>query len=602
MIPRYTGNRYIMKLDVYSATELQQRAQAGDVQAIAYWLNLYLLPQQQCARVSPLSSGYLDIQVRCRTVPDGDRLLQVIHERLCCLSLPNLRGTKIQISVDRPYPRVLEDRFLIFQPVGSSIQPAQKRSSKASKAIPWPKLPISSLTHHLQHGGTAIYGHAKGWASAVRDFVTAEHVPVSRPAAAIRLSKSLDAPLLRPPVLLGAAIATFVVGCSYEALTYYNTSPLRASSRIFPSVPVPMVSRSDRPLPTVVDTIQVGKKQVPVYTLTSSNTGKGAIALLFTPVAEGEDPVAVAMAQYPSDVVLLALDSPSQVSGVVSDVIAPSGRLKATDATVPPTNQAIAHLSGQFMNQAGNGSATRARNTLEWQGIYTTRPAQRPSAENPPLIVEMKGQRVAFLSYTFSDVQDSTLDAVRTRLADDVSNLRDQVDWIVVNYDTSDSLASYPADWQTSAARFAIDQGADVVVGYNTNTVQGAERYRSGAIAYALGHLKNEDSDEAASDASVPVAFQVQLRRDRPVQAELIPITAAASPTYHRSMLYLQQASGLFSNPIPAPIEDSDVDADSFGNDPDALGRDDKRRSRLAEQDEQDSLDSFTTDSSEAEN
>ena len=63
-------------------------------------------------------------------------------------------------------------------------------------------------------------------------------------------------------------------------------------------------------------------------------------------------------------------------------------------------------------------------------------------------------------------------------IVEDIQALRDQVDWIVVNYRWMDVLTKEPNFKQTNLARMAIDQGADVVVGYHPNMIQGAEVYK----------------------------------------------------------------------------------------------------------------------------
>lgn len=511
-----------MRLDVKSETELQQRAQTGDVQAIAYWLNLYLLPQQQCARVSSLSPGYLDIQIRCHHSPNGTLLLQVLHARFSRLSLPHLRGAKVQISLTRPYPHVLEERFLIFQPTAPSPKAPASRSPSSGLAQ---RVNVPALKQQVR-GVWASLKAQRLWQTLRRTI--GEHAPSMKARPPVFTEKPQWSWLQRPPIFVGAAIATFLVGCGYEALTYYGTSPLRASSRFLPSVPIPLLSRSDRPLSAVVDTIQVHQQTVPVYSVPATSDSK-IITLLFAP-SEAYDDLDTASVPE-ADLALLMVDAP-----------------QTNLHHLPPANATIAHLSEHGIQRIGLGTAARLRNTLEWQGIYTTMSSQ-PSVSQP-LVIETKDQRLAYLSYGLTNGEAPTVDAVKERLSSDIQALRSQVDWIIVNYDVGASLAAYPSDWQLEIARFAVDQGADVVVGYNPTLVQGAEYYQQGAIAYSLGRLEVPQTGTNALP-SLPIGFEVRLRRDRPVQAELMPIFGAESTLPRSITLYLEQASGLFENPIP---------------------------------------------------
>lgn len=517
-----------MRLDVKSETELQQQAQTGDIQAIAYWLNLYLLPQQQCARVSPLSSGYLDIQIRCHHVPNGTLLLQLLHARLSRLALPHLRGAKVQISLTRPYPRVLEERFLIFQPATSLPQePSAQPKSFSFRQ----RFDLALLSSQVRKIGLDI--------KAQHLWQTLHQIPKRLSAAhrhPIHPGQQRWSKFRRPPILAGVAIATFLVGSGYEALTYYGTSPLRVSSRLLPSIPLPVLSRSEQPLPAIADTVQFNQRSIPVYAVPSTDDGK-VVTLFFAPSGADEN---LNTSAIPSDFSLLMVDTPQvHLSG-------------------GSTNRATGvHLSEHLIQQMGQGTVARLRNTLEWQGVYTTT-SSKSSTPGRPLVLDIKEQRIAYLSYDFVGEDEPTLDAVKTRLTSDIQALRSQVDWIVVNYDVPSSLAAaYPSDWQVDVAQFAVDQGADVVVGYNPALVQGAEYYGQGAIAYSIGRLEIPETSAAAS--SLPVAFQVRLRRDRPPQADLIPLSNTASTPLHSVNRYLEQASGLFENPIPEPLNESNV-------------------------------------------
>jgi hypothetical protein len=557
-----------MTLNLKTETELQQQAQAGDGQAIAYWLNLGLLAQQQCARVSTPHPQYLDIQIRCRQYPDCDRLLQFVHHRLSRLHMPHLRGASVQISIDRPDPQVIAERFLVFEaPTPAAVPSASPRPAarKHAAAVPAPsKSPwlvfttrLCQIQRQIQHQGQSL------WAK--RPVPKFSH-PAPRLAAPSTSRRSFIQDQ-RWGVLCGGAIATFLLGASYEAVTYYGTSPLRRSSRMLPSVALPFPQRSNRPPIEPVDTLWLGDQAVPVYPVPmhASRSDPATVTLLFTPnLANRQFPSTSPLSVPPADIWLSTVDTAGK--GSIPELSA-KGAVAQMPLSGQGTPATVIHLSGHLQAEAGAGAALRTRNALEWQGFYTTIPPARATEASLPLVLAIQDQQIAYLSVAIADLDEAHLQAVKTHLAADLQALRRQVDWIVVNYDSEADLAAYPADWQIEMARFAIDQGANVVVGYHPTMVQGAEYYNTGAIAYALGWLDLLPASEGSSSAAVPLGFQVQLRHNRPLQAEFVPLSAletglhsSSSPdsstqpsTLPRPLQgYLQQASGLFDHPIPA--------------------------------------------------
>jgi poly-gamma-glutamate synthesis protein (capsule biosynthesis protein) len=157
--------------------------------------------------------------------------------------------------------------------------------------------------------------------------------------------------------------------------------------------------------------------------------------------------------------------------------------------------------------------------------------------------------------------------AVSRRLSEDIQAIRNQVDWVVVNYCWNQDLAEYPAEWQVKLARLAIDEGADLVVGHHPNVLQGAEIYKGRAIAYSLGNFVFADSQADPSTDYDTAVLKVSLRESgfagtqaRQMRIEFVPVQVrqsqpaiAVGENARRISQYMRQASGLFEQPLQSP-------------------------------------------------
>lgn len=181
-----------------------------------------------------------------------------------------------------------------------------------------------------------------------------------------------------------------------------------------------------------------------------------------------------------------------------------------------------------------------------------------------PRIFEVKGKRIAYLGYAESS--PSTEDEAEAEispeliqeLTEDIQAIREQVDWIVVSFHWQQDLRAYPEEWQTSLAHLAIDQGADLVVGYHPKMTQGAELYKGRAIAYSLGSSIAEIDEyeaETTPDRDT-VTLKVSLQ-DQQMKLEFLPVqiregeaTLAEGEEARKILRHFEQASSFFDRPI----------------------------------------------------
>lgn len=279
----------------------------------------------------------------------------------------------------------------------------------------------------------------------------------------------------------------------------------------------------------------------------------------------------------------------------------------------------IVNLTHSNLMQYGTEGLSETLSSLDSQGLYRVGAGRNAMEARRPEILDVKGKRIAYLSYAMGG-NDAAIDttALRERagaddervvrelenfkrstafqeragfnaqnmpqIVEDLQAIRDEVDWIVVNFRWVDHLEETPNFVQTNLARLAIDQGADVVVGYHPTVIQGGEIYKGRPIAYSLGDFVFHP-DQALRDQDSAV-LRVALQEDQ-MRLDFVPVRVRNSlpktldGQEGESVLQrIQQASSQFEHPIqptmlidlknPTPPSVESIDPDSPFASPDA--------------------------------
>lgn len=100
-------------------------------------------------------------------------------------------------------------------------------------------------------------------------------------------------------------------------------------------------------------------------------------------------------------------------------------------------------------------------------------------------IKEVEGVKVGFLGYKGYWYDKASL----KKLSDDIEALDREVDFIVVNFHWGVEGAYTPNGTQKYLAHYAVDKGADLIVGHHPHVIQGIENYKGRIIAYSLGNF-----------------------------------------------------------------------------------------------------------------
>lgn len=105
--------------------------------------------------------------------------------------------------------------------------------------------------------------------------------------------------------------------------------------------------------------------------------------------------------------------------------------------------------------------------------------------EGTKWIKEIKGVKFGFLGYTGWNYDDNLID----QLKKDIDQLKAENCVIVINFHWGEENRYHPNSTQKNIAHYAIDQGADLIIGHHPHVVQGIEKYKNKIICYSLGNF-----------------------------------------------------------------------------------------------------------------
>ncbi len=113
------------------------------------------------------------------------------------------------------------------------------------------------------------------------------------------------------------------------------------------------------------------------------------------------------------------------------------------------------------------------------------------------LIKEVRGTKIAYLSYTkllpsfLNRKGDEHTVAFpdKEQLVLDIQEAKKQADIVIVSFHFGDEYMTKHNKSQEDIAHYAVDSGADLVVGHHPHVVQDVEQYKGVYIAYSLGNF-----------------------------------------------------------------------------------------------------------------
>lgn len=97
----------------------------------------------------------------------------------------------------------------------------------------------------------------------------------------------------------------------------------------------------------------------------------------------------------------------------------------------------------------------------------------------------LKGIKIGVLGYTGYDNTKTTKEQIKK----DIMQMKKDANIIIVSFHWGEENKYYPNKIQKDLGHFAIDEGADLVVGHHPHLIQGIEKYKGKFIVYSLGNF-----------------------------------------------------------------------------------------------------------------
>ncbi|NEQ43978.1 MAG: hypothetical protein F6K00_10635 [Leptolyngbya sp. SIOISBB] len=563
-------------------------AAAGQFRAIALWLNEPLIPDGIYAQVNQdKRSGCIKITVEFERPPLQKPLTQYICHLIWQLNSPLIEGIHL---VARP----IGERKPLWQQRIRVMTPALRERLKRERGQ---GSPAAAIPPTLVQRPTAPMIPGFSW------HILADQIKT-----------------MRAFMLTGSAVAAFVFGCMIEVVMSGHSGPsLPFQTRVEANTGDP-ASRKANAIPsepqlpefhTTPHTVLADRQQAPDANRPSATT---ATPVTYKTELESDRPNVVNAALEPVGVlkherlerpqdptITLLFGGDVDLDGLPYNQLEYDGQLlsglpayrKADVAMVnlqdPLTQSAtsleeellerkrpdainllkasgvdLVNLTGKQALAFGEQGLAETLDTLDRNGIFRVGAGRGKREARRPEIVDVKGQRIAYLSYDrdFNLAADESLSGVNAvamkDIIDDIRAIRDEVDWLVVNYRWSTEPPASPAESQTNLAKLAIDQGADLVVGQHPDQIQGAELYKGRPIAYSLGDFVYGVAAE--NPTTETAVLQVAIRAGQ-MKVDLIPVQVkngqpqkATGAEGDRILQKIQAASQEFREPLPPSV------------------------------------------------
>ena len=182
-------------------------------------------------------------------------------------------------------------------------------------------------------------------------------------------------------------------------------------------------------------------------------------------------------------------------------------------AALPRSGVNVVTLANNHLLDCGREGVIETIETLRRAGISVVGAGVNRSAAHAPVIMDSRGRRVGMLAYYWnrrcaatSNLPGCAMDP-RDALESDIRALRLRADRIIVTFHWGIPYDRNPSAEDRAKARFAIDCGADVVIGHHPHILQPLEIYRDRPIFYSVGNFAFGSGNSKAEGCLVGIRF-----------------------------------------------------------------------------------------------
>ncbi|MDP4088127.1 MAG: CapA family protein [Bacillota bacterium] len=146
-------------------------------------------------------------------------------------------------------------------------------------------------------------------------------------------------------------------------------------------------------------------------------------------------------------------------------------------------------------------------------------------------VTEVNGVTFGFLGYQGWSADSSFL----KKLKNDITALKTKASVVVVTFHWGVERSYTPNDVQQKLAHYAVDCGADLIIGHHPHVVQGIEKYKDRFICYSLGNFCfGGNSNPSDKDTFIFQAdFKFQDKKLNSIGVKAIPCRISSVSSYN---------------------------------------------------------------------
>lgn len=185
----------------------------------------------------------------------------------------------------------------------------------------------------------------------------------------------------------------------------------------------------------------------------------------------------------------------------------------------------VVTLANNHLLDCGRAGVLETLEVLGAAGIAPLGAGVNERAAHVPVILNAGRRRIGFLGYYWNQrcaatavLPGSAMDSY-SALEADIGGLREKADRIVVTFHWGVPYGREPSLGDRAKAHFAVDCGADVVVGHHPHIVQPFEIYRGRPIFYSVGNFAFGSGNSRAEGLMVGFRFE-----DRQITVDTYPL------------------------------------------------------------------------------
>ncbi len=174
----------------------------------------------------------------------------------------------------------------------------------------------------------------------------------------------------------------------------------------------------------------------------------------------------------------------------------------------------VVTMANNHLLDCGRAGVAETLEALVASGVAALGGGVNKETAHVPRVLQAGPYRVGLLGYYWNlrtaateNLPGSARDTVDL-LETDISALRKEVDRVVITFHWGVPYEREPAPQDRAKARFAVDCGADAVVGHHPHVVQPFEIYRGCPIFYSIGNFAFGSGNSRAEALLVALRFE----------------------------------------------------------------------------------------------